>query len=73
MSTLLYGPGGEPLITRPDPDADFDPSLPQPGVACVGCGCTDDDGCPPNGCYWVGPGMCSECFLDDNQPDLVLP
>lgn len=32
-----------------------------PGVQCCrGCGCTDEEGCP-EGCWWVGPGLCSSC------------
>lgn len=35
-------------------------------AACIGCGCTDADGCP-EGCYWLsvnrrtGVGVCSSC------------
>lgn len=48
--------------------ADFHPSDPQPGVACAGCGCTDDNACLAMnavddrlGCVWIAPGLCSEC------------
>ena len=28
---------------------------------CRVCGCTDDNACMPNSCYWVEPDLCSEC------------
>ncbi len=64
MSVLLYDAHGAPLISRDDPidiPDDFDPQEPQPGVACMGCGCTDEDGCAQSGCFWVAPGLCSSC------------
>jgi hypothetical protein len=68
MSVLLYGPHGDPLIEQADPIADmsmdFDPSAALPGAACSGCGCTDQSGCPPYGCFWVAPGLCSSCAPD---------
>lgn len=32
------------------------------GLACTGCGCTDDAACP-GGCWWVtyNPPLCSAC------------
>jgi hypothetical protein len=59
MTVLLYDARGEPLLV----DDDFDPEAPQPGVSCQGCGCTDEDGCPPDGCFWVAPGWCSRCAI----------
>jgi hypothetical protein len=41
-------------------------------TACIGCGCTDEQGCLAVGgvrCYWIsvnrtrGVGMCSECAI----------
>ena len=29
-------------------------------MVCRECGCSDDDACP-EGCAWVGPGLCSSC------------
>jgi hypothetical protein len=28
---------------------------------CRVCGCTDDDACQPMGCFWLEPGLCSQC------------
>lgn len=28
---------------------------------CRVCGCTEERACEPNGCYWVGDDLCSEC------------
>ncbi|HLL90359.1 MAG TPA: transcriptional regulator, partial [Tepidisphaeraceae bacterium] len=30
--------------------------------ACVGCGCTDERGCP-GGCFWVTPDTCCTCAI----------
>ena len=40
------------------------------GMACEGCGCTDDRACP-GGCSWVSidPPVCSQCMTEDgNEP-----
>jgi hypothetical protein len=34
------------------------------GVACRGCGCTDDRACP-GGCFWVAGDLCSSCVADE--------
>lgn len=66
MTVLLYDAQGNPLVYKQDEDeippfGDFSPYDPQPGVACQGCGCTDDNGCAPDGCFWVAPGWCAAC------------
>lgn len=63
---LLYDAHGEPLIEDPADDEivippHFSPDDPQPGVSCTQCGCTDEDGCEPDGCFWVAPELCSSC------------
>ncbi|MBR0855444.1 hypothetical protein [Bradyrhizobium liaoningense] len=52
------------------------------GMACSGCGCTDDQACP-GGCWWVtyNPPLCSACAVKkgqlagggDDAPRLYLP
>lgn len=52
----------------------FPEDLPQPigkrhaGVIgeyrCLSCGCTDSVACE-GGCYWVTPGLCSECAAEE--------
>lgn len=76
MSVLLYSAGGDPLITKADAidiPEDFDPQDTQPGVACSGCSCTDEDGCPPCGCFWVAPALCSTCRPDLAEAWTVAP
>lgn len=77
MSVLLYDAHGEPLISKADdvieiPDW-FDPSEEQPGVKCGSCGCTDEDGCEPAGCFWVAPAVCSRCRPDLAEAWTVAP
>lgn len=37
------------------------PDLGSIGIrSCHSCGCTDESGCE-QGCYWVGPNLCSAC------------
>ena len=37
------------------------PELSALGIrACRECGCTDEYGCP-DGCWWIGPDLCSAC------------
>jgi hypothetical protein len=43
------------------------------GEACLICGCTDEYACP-GGCWWVIPGVCSECvdeFVQVRLPALL--
>ena len=40
------------------------PDLAALGIrACRNCGCTEASGCD-DGCWWVGPDLCSNCALD---------
>jgi hypothetical protein len=77
VSVLLYDAQGEPLITKTDDPVEipdwFDPQDEQPGVACVSCGCTDEDGCAPDGCFWVAPAICSSCRPDLAEAWTVAP
>lgn len=34
---------------------------------CRVCGCTQDHACPPDGCSWVEPDLCSSCAPDQEQ------
>jgi hypothetical protein len=51
----LLVPAGEDELDVDDVDE------PIPGI-CIGCGCTDDDGCE-NGCWWADDTetICSNC------------
>lgn len=35
---------------------------------CRVCGCTEDNACQPDSCYWVEKDLCSAC-VEDNQED----
>ena len=56
------------LMLRPLLALAFAEDLPKPvghtGIVgeyrCLSCGCTDSVGCRA-GCYWVTPGLCSQC------------
>lgn len=58
--------GAHPVAGKgPNPDGrprpPYNDALAPPGT-CRGCGCTDEDACPP-GCWWVDAGhtLCSTC------------
>ena len=31
------------------------------GPVCRVCGCTEAEGCPPEGCAWAEPDLCTAC------------
>lgn len=47
------------------------PDLNELGIRmCTACGCTDDHGCR-DGCWWVGPTLCSSCQRAGEVPAAV--
>lgn len=48
------------------------PSCAQRLQYCRVCGCTEERACP-GGCAWAETGLCSQCYLPDQDHPLIHP
>lgn len=56
------------LKGKPKPKASVADQQTRDPDACRQCGCTEDNACQPDGCYWVEPGLCSVCVAKGADP-----